>query len=67
MSEASSKTDSESDSQEGSGLAIASGLSTLPDPVDAASQAAGMLKEALNGSVDLVIGFITPPLPSGSG
>lgn len=50
-------------------LMMGSGISTLPDPVDAAAQAAGQIKQALTdqvsgsvlGSMDLVIGFVTPP------
>lgn len=41
-------------------LALASGVSTLPDPVDAGAQAAGMIQDGLDGSADLVIGFVTP-------
>jgi small ligand-binding sensory domain FIST len=61
MTEASSNTGSENHPREGSGLAIASGLSTLPDPVDAANQAAILVKDSIASSADLVIGFITPP------
>lgn len=50
-------------------LLIGSGSSSLPDPVDAASQAADQFKQSLinqttpaaAGSVDLIIGFVTPP------
>jgi len=42
-------------------LSMASGVSTLLDPFDAASQAADQLRSALPGSIDLVIGFVTPP------
>ncbi len=50
-------------------LLMGSGSSTLPDPVDAASQAVEQLKQSLinqstqsaAGMVDLVMGFVTPP------
>ena len=39
---------------------MASGVSTLPDPVDAAAQAAQQVSASLVGSTDLVMGFVTP-------
>ncbi len=47
------------------GLKFASAISVLDDPIDAASQAAarigGVLRSSSTGSVDLVMGFVTPP------
>jgi len=39
---------------------MASGVSTLADPVDAAAQAAQIAHSTLNGPADLVMGFVTP-------
>jgi len=39
---------------------MASGVSMLPDPVDAASQAARCVRDSFVGPADIVIGFVTP-------
>ncbi|MFK7760231.1 MAG: FIST N-terminal domain-containing protein [Phycisphaerales bacterium] len=41
-------------------LTIACGVSTIPDPVDAAKQACDQISVSAQGSIDLVIGFVTP-------
>ena len=51
----------DSDTHSTPGLSIASGLSTLTDPVDAATQAVRTVRASLDGEADLVIGFVTPP------
>jgi small ligand-binding sensory domain FIST len=42
------------------GIAIGSGLSTFPDPVNAAIDAAERAKQHVRAPADLVIGFVTP-------
>lgn len=43
-----------------SGLSMGYGLSALPDPIDAAVQASQSARAKIHGSVDMVIGFVTP-------